>query len=322
MSGNDRPESLETEPEPEPTIESIVSFMNACTGHFLGVERATVASVTGMISACGISFRNGVRAVRTSDGSLAGLAMLWQPDVREVKMWCRTHPRWRGRGAGSDLLRWARTDARRRGADRLTTTSWPDDDDAVTLLGSHGFGIDRHFLKMSLDRADRCPSVPVPAIVSSLDPAGRDDSELFEAWDRSFEGAYGPRSPDAGEFWAERRDNRLDARFAFDPQLWFIARRDTRVIGFVLCEFDHAKRLGRVAEFGVVPEHRGHGLGEALLRHGVARLFDLGADRVELDVDADNVTNALALYRRIGMRAEPAFTIWSTHLDPAVRAAL
>ena len=39
-----------------------------------------------------------------------------------------------------------------------------------------------------------------------------------------------------------------------------------------------------------------------------------GLDRVALDVDAENTTSALRLYRKVGLREEPLFTIWAKKL--------
>lgn len=113
----------------------------------------------------------------------------------------------------------------------------------------------------------------------------------------------------------QRAAGRRDARFGFDALLWFVARRGSRIVGLALCDYDDA---GRVAEFGVVPEHRRRGLGEALLPHGVAQLLDVGADVIEVEVDADNVTSAIAVYGRIGMVAQPAVTIGSRRITAVV----
>jgi ribosomal protein S18 acetylase RimI-like enzyme len=39
-----------------------------------------------------------------------------------------------------------------------------------------------------------------------------------------------------------------------------------------------------------------------------------GLERVALDVDAENTTSALRLYRNVGLREEPLFTIWAREL--------
>ena len=56
------------------------------------------------------------------------------------------------------------------------------------------------------------------------------------------------------------------------------------------------------ARLGVRPAWRRRGLGEALLRSAFAELFTRGHRRVGLGVDTENVSGALRLYERVGMR--------------------
>ena len=61
---------------------------------------------------------------------------------------------------------------------------------------------------------------------------------------------------------------------------------------------------------------RGDGVAwaEALLRHSFAELYARGKRRVGLGVDAQNVTGALRLYERVGMRAVRRYGIWQKEL--------
>jgi mycothiol synthase len=55
-----------------------------------------------------------------------------------------------------------------------------------------------------------------------------------------------------------------------------------------------------IKNFGLVPEHRGRGLGRYLLKWGLAELAAAGWQRVGLGADLANVTSALALYDSLG----------------------
>jgi hypothetical protein len=59
--------------------------------------------------------------------------------------------------------------------------------------------------------------------------------------------------------------------------------------------------LGAVQNVGVVPEHRGQGLGRALVLQALHGFRQAGLRRVSLEVTADN-RPAVALYRSIGFR--------------------
>ena len=59
--------------------------------------------------------------------------------------------------------------------------------------------------------------------------------------------------------------------------------------------------IGGIQNVGVTPEHRGQGLGAALVKQAIAGFRDAGADRVHLEVTAKNA-DAIRLYRRLGFR--------------------
>jgi len=92
----------------------------------------------------------------------------------------------------------------------------------------------------------------------------------------------------------------------FDPSLWFMAvdQASGEIAGFCLCDRqisgDHTR--GYVASFGVRDSYRRQGLGLALLHHSFAELRRRGRTAVELDMDSENLTGALRLYTRAGMR--------------------
>lgn len=58
---------------------------------------------------------------------------------------------------------------------------------------------------------------------------------------------------------------------------------------------------GGIQNVGVTPDHRGQGLGAALVTRAVAGFQRSGADRVHLEVTAKNV-DAIRLYHRLGFR--------------------
>lgn len=61
------------------------------------------------------------------------------------------------------------------------------------------------------------------------------------------------------------------------------------------------KGLGAVQNVGIVPEHRGRGLGTHLLRRSLEGFRGAGYGRVNLEVTARNI-GAQRLYRRLGFR--------------------
>jgi len=85
-----------------------------------------------------------------------------------------------------------------------------------------------------------------------------------------------------------------------------LVARDGEVVGFVMFstetgsyEQDHSR--GVVENLYVVPDRRDEGIGTALLAAAEARLSELGADAIALDVMADN-ESARRFYRDRGYR--------------------
>jgi len=75
-------------------------------------------------------------------------------------------------------------------------------------------------------------------------------------------------------------------------------RATGRAVGIALSSFV-SQHAGHITQLCVIPEARGRGLGEALLRAAAARLADAGAERVGLTVTLSN-NAALKLYQRCG----------------------
>lgn len=67
-------------------------------------------------------------------------------------------------------------------------------------------------------------------------------------------------------------------------------------------------REAYVAKVGTRREYRGRGLAGLLLRHALHAYRDAGYDEASLDVDSENPTGALGIYRRAGFEVERRFT--------------
>jgi mycothiol synthase len=86
------------------------------------------------------------------------------------------------------------------------------------------------------------------------------------------------------------------------------------VVGYVTThEFDaYAAATGRreayVGKVGVLPDHRGRGLAAAMLGDCLATYAAAGYDEASLDVDSENPTGALGIYRRCGFEVESRWT--------------
>jgi ribosomal protein S18 acetylase RimI-like enzyme len=114
---------------------------------------------------------------------------------------------------------------------------------------------------------------------------------------------------------------------ASPPRMWLLAFDGPELVGAAL-NTRHREEdpdLGYVGNLGVRRSHRGRGIALALLRASFQQLAGLGAKRVKLDVDSENLTGATRLYERAGMRVvekrtqygkdfRTGRTLWTTSL--------
>jgi RimJ/RimL family protein N-acetyltransferase len=92
-----------------------------------------------------------------------------------------------------------------------------------------------------------------------------------------------------------------------DPHraLWLVAERYGRVVGGADFHRGLWQKSAHTATLGIalLPEARGLGLGEALLRTGIDWAREVGVQKVKLSVFSTN-DRALALYRKLGFEEE------------------
>lgn len=301
--------------------DRLAAFLNTCTLTYQGVARSSPADAKALLYEHGTDPAADSRLALAGD-EIVGFARVWEAGDEEVRLYARTHPDATGKGIGSSLLTFCETRAREltpSGKRELTTTSWAADEQAPGLLTARSFAPLRYFLQMKVD-ADAIPpegAWPDGIAVEPFSKGHVADDALYDAWRDSFAGHWGRVDQGAATFWEERRDAEREI-FPFDPSLWFVATRAGEVAGFSFCEQNG--EVGRVAELGVVPDLRGQGLGYALLTHSFHELRNRGATELVLDVDAENVTSALRLYRKAGMTPHPAFTIWGKVIQRAGQA--
>jgi len=179
--------------------------------------------------------------------------------------------------AGSDLKVWAHGDLPA----------------AAALATAAGFVRVRSLRQMARELADDLPETRIPdgVVIETFVP-GTDD----EAWIALNARAFADH-PEQGGWTLTDLRNRI-AEPWFDPAGFFVARRDTSIVGFHWTKV-HDESTGEVYVVGIDPAEQGHGLGRALTLVGLHHLADAGLDRVILYVDETN-RSAVRLYRGLG----------------------
>ena len=202
----------------------------------------------------------------------------------------------------------------------LTARGLAGDEAQESLLDGIGLRPERWALVMRADLSRIPPAPPAPEglDVRSYHPSMAD--ALREAHNAAFvdHPHFTPWSDTMWKQWVtEARAFRPDLSLvAFDPA------DPERVVGYVqTMEYDaYEQQTGRreayVAKVGTRREYRGRGLAAALLGEALAGYRHAGYDEASLDVDSENPTGALGIYRRAGFEVETRWTVYTCLVPP------
>ncbi|WP_327087871.1 mycothiol synthase [Nonomuraea sp. NBC_01738] len=205
------------------------------------------------------------------------------------------HPAHRRRGLATLLLR----EVLDLADGRLRLWAHGDHAGAGELAASLGFERARSLWKMrrSLSAPLPDPVIPEGVRLRTFVP-GQDE----EAWLKVNAAAFA-HHPEQGAWTLDDVLHR-EAESWFDPSGFFLAERDSRLVGFHWTKIhgssDHGHEpLGEVYVVGVDPSQQGTGLGKALTLAGLAHLRARGLAHAMLYVDEAN-TAAIRLYESLG----------------------
>ena len=214
-------------------------------------------------------------------------------------------PEFRRRGIGRAMLQ-SMIDEVHGGALRL----WAHGElpSAAALAAAMGFVRTRCLWQMrrSLYAPIPTPTPPAGVAVRTFEP-GRDDQAWVALNARAF-----AAHPEQGS-WTVADLRRRTREPWFDPDGFFLAERDGRLVGFHWTKVHGGgpgdghghEPIGEVYIVGVDPAEQGGGLGSALTVLGLCHLRALGLPQAMLYVDESN-TAAIKVYERLG------FTHWDT----------
>jgi mycothiol synthase len=244
--------------------------------------------------------------------SLVGYAQVWDMDPTRLSAFAVVHPDHTGRGIGSALaaLVEGRAAEKASGDARLFSAALTQDEAAGRLLAARGYNWARRFWHMEIELMGGLLQAPTPP--SGIQLRRLDPKSDLPAVHRIIEEAFEDHwyySPTPYEEFLDSNVHRDD----FDPALWIIAVDAGEPVG-VLYGGAHTDR-GWIFELGVRRTHRGRGIATAMLRESFAEFECRGLPRVRLNVDSENLTGAVSLYERVGMRVVACYDLWARVIE-------
>jgi mycothiol synthase len=309
-------------------LPEAVDMFNACSRKLIGTNEVTLEGYRREWEIPILNLPEDVKVVIAPDGSIAACQELWDlfdPHTR-INTWGRVHPDHQERGLAMAMLRWAEDRARRSisrapSGTRIALLNWVSNLDTAAnrAIQQAGFNLIRHSYRMRIDLAEAPPAPVWPDGITlktfdpdrDLEAVARADSDAFRDHWGFIERPFDQELQLFRHWLGEPR---------FDPSLWFMAMQGDSVAGVCLCDssVEDDAEMGWVGSLGVLRPYRKHGLGLALLRHSFGELYRRGRRKVGLGVDASNLTGALRLYERAGMRVYRQNNTYEKELRPGV----
>lgn len=251
---------------------------------------------------------SGFTALARDDGGAAvAIAPAVRPNRDETSTWSIQTvvvPEVRRTGVDAELTRRAVDEAWARGARRVQWWAFRADDRDDALAAELGLERWRDLLQMRrpLPHPD-APTFPSGVRVRSFEP-GRDEAAWLRVNGRAF-----AAHPEQGAVTLDDLRGRI-AEPWFEPADFLLAEEGDVLIGFCWTKIP-GDGTGEIYVIGTDPDHRGRGLGRALVLAGLTHMTERGATTATLYVDRSNEP-AVELYRSLGFEVD--------HIDRAYAA--
>lgn len=220
-------------------------------------------------------------------------------------------PHWRRQGVGRRLLE----TLYQRAAERLDevqdkpvyfqATARDVEEDRQALYQGLGMERVRYFVNLARPIDNGLPPAVMPQgyRLRTFDPT-HDAETVWQVDNLAFQDHWGFTGfpLDAFQHWLKAPH--------FRPDLWLLAEEEGtgQVVGMSLNQIEPdwiaqtGRQEGYVNTLAVLREHRMQGLGTALLVHSLHILRQAGMEAAHLHADAENLTGAVRIYKRVGFK--------------------
>ncbi len=196
---------------------------------------------------------------------------------------------------------------------------------AENALEQAGFVVSRFFYDMEIQMTARPEPSPLPAGFRMRPyDRERDLPVLVDVLRDSFSDHFGYME-EPFEKELELFRHWINDNPHFDPDLLILPADEStgEVAGCLIgLTQDRVKaEAGYIDGVGVRRAYRRRGLATAMLKRSFAQFWDRGMKTVRLDVDGESLTNAVALYERVGMQVIQRHSVYEKVLRDGVELA-
>ena len=280
----------------------VAGVMAACDVADYGSSDATVEDVRNYWEAPRFDLQHDARIIVAPDGLIVGYEEVYPRSDDQLELDGYVHPREKGRGLGTWLLRWGEERANQRvgelpatGRVMLRGNTSSVDHTAADLFNAAGFARVRQFWRMEIELTapPQPPVWPAGIVVRSMRLDG-DERRVHAAVEEAFADHWG-HAPRSYEDWLQA----VVQSDGFEPALTFMAFDGDEVAGVAV---NRHRDIAWVSQLAVRRAWRNRGLGLALLLHAFNAFYQRGDRCVGLGVDAQSLTGATRLYEKAGMR--------------------
>lgn len=249
----------------------------------------------------------------TPDNAVAAIGLSFIPpsaSEHRASLTASVHADYRKQGLGTYLMTWMQARARQMfeafddGLPRSFSCNTRSSlNDRIDLFRNNGFSPVRYFNHMQRD-LDVIPEKTLDASLKFVTWTEDCDVELMNAVEVAFAEHWGMPSM-THETWKAR----MTGTHRFRPDLTYLVMDGDAIAGFLLTDVDADRNEQTdipeaiMEVIGVLPEYRGRGIASAVMAHTMNAYKAQGFKRTALDVDTENVTNALRLYEKMGFEA-------------------
>lgn len=264
--------------------------------------------------------------VFSPQGKLAGYYEIWANNLPPVHpfVFGAVDVEFHNLGIGTHMLAWAENRARQLLGKippeaRVAPVTGCEHhlENAKALFQNNGWKYFRSSYTMRIDFESVPPAPVIPAGITLQTYLPDLAEATYRAVDEAFKDHFGHIDQPFEVGFARFKKTMIEDPL-FDPSLWYLAIAEGEIVGTCLCRkeaWDDPKS-GYISSLGVLRPWRKHGLGLALLRQSFGEFYRRGTRKVSLGVDALNITGALRLYEKAGMRVLRQFDQYEKEIRP------